>query len=78
MSHQNKKEVEQAVQKEYIRKTDINDNNSTTKLQKQHTHCELISDKSTFTKHEKQNTHWAACNSETAHYECICSEDSSK
>ena len=45
------------MQKNYIRKTDINNNDDTTELQKQHIYCELISDKSTLTKHKKQNTH---------------------
>ena len=57
MSHQNEREAEQAVQKDYIRRTDMSDSDGTTELQRQHTHCKLISDKSTLTKHEEQDTH---------------------
>jgi len=66
------------VQKDYIRRTDINDNHDVIELQRQCTYCELINDKSTFTKHKKQDTHWAACNSEIAHHEYICDENSLK
>jgi len=38
----------------------------------------LISSKNTFTKYKKQDTHWAACNSEIAHSECICDENTLK
>jgi len=76
--YQNKREVEQVVWKDHIKRTDINNNNDTTKLQRQHTYCKLINNKNTLTKHREQNTHWAVYNSEITHYECICDENSLK